>query len=344
MAVRLRDVAERAGVSVKTASNVINDYPHIKPATRKRVEEAIRELRYRPNESARQLKHGRGGFLALAVPQMESPYFAEVAAKISAEATRQGYIMLLDATGADPEAERTVLDGVRSHVIDGLIFSPLALSAAEIADRNDDLPMVLLGERAVPAGHDHVAVDSVAAARAMTEHLLALGRRRIAAIGRESQEGTASVRLLGYRQALEAAGVAYDPSLVIGVAHYERADGWAAMRTLLARDDPPDAVFCFNDLMAIGALRACADAGVPVPGQVAVAGFDDITEGRFATPRLTTVAADLDVLAREALRLLLRRVNGADASAERVAVPWRIEVRESTAGSDSSDSQRAIAR
>ena len=115
------------------------------------------------------------------------------------------------------------------------------------------------------------------------------------------------------------------------MAHYERADGWTAMRALLALDDPPDAVFCFNDLMAIGALRACADAGVSVPGQVAVAGFDDITEGRFANPRLTTVAADLDVLAREALRLLLRRVNGADATAERVAVPWRIEVRESTA-------------
>ena len=344
MAVRLRDVAERAGVSVKTASNVINDYPHIKPATRKRVEEAIRELRYRPNISARQLKFGRAGFLALAVPQMDAPYFAEVAARISAEATRQGYILLLDATGADPEAERTVLDGVRSHVIDGLIFSPLALSAEEIAERNDDLPMVLLGERAVPPGHDHVAVDSVAAARAMTEHLLALGRRRIAVIGWESQQGTASVRLLGYQQALAAAGVAPDPGLVVGVAHYERADGWTAMRMLLALDDPPDAVFCFNDLMAIGALRACADAGVSVPGQVAVAGFDDITEGRFANPRLTTVAADLDVLAREALRLLLRRVNGADATAERVAVPWRIEVRESTVGSDLSESQRAIAR
>ena len=103
MAVRLRDVAELAGVSVKTASNVINDYPHIKPSTRERVEAAIAELRYRPNESARQLKHGRSGFLALAVPQMDAPYFAELASRLSAEAARLGYILLIDTTGADPE-------------------------------------------------------------------------------------------------------------------------------------------------------------------------------------------------------------------------------------------------
>lgn len=332
MAVRLRDVAERAGVSVKTASNVINNYPHIKPSTRERVEIAIRELRYRPNESARQLKHGRSGFLALAVPQMDAPYFAELASRLSVEATRLGYILLLDVTGASPEAERTVLDGVRSHVIDGLIFSPLALSSREIAARADDLPMVLLGERAVPRGYDHVAVDSVVAARAMTRHLLDLGRRRVGAIGRESFRGTASVRLKGYKQALAEAGIAYDPRLVKGVAHYQRSDGKAAMSELLALDEPPDAVFCFNDLMAIGALRACAEAGIDVPGEVAVAGFDDIAEGHFSTPTLTTVAADIEVLTHEAIRLLLRRIHGAAEPPEYPAIPWWLQLRESTMG------------
>ncbi len=332
MPARLKDVAELAGVSVKTASNVVNNYPHIKPATRARVEAAIRELRYRPNESARQLKYGRAGFLALAVPQMESPYFGELSARITGHAARLGYLMLLEATRAEAGAEQQVLDGMRSHVIDGLIFSPLALTADEIANRADDLPMVLLGERAVPPGFDHVAVDSVAAAQAVTEHLIAIGRRRIAAIGRESVEGTASVRLQGYRQALEQAGIAYDPDLVVGVARYERADGRAAMASLLARPEPPDAVFCFNDLMAIGALRACADAGVSVPGQVAVAGFDDIAEGQFYNPTLTTIAADLDVLSQEALRLLLLRVGGDLSAPVSVTVPWTLRVRESTAG------------
>jgi DNA-binding LacI/PurR family transcriptional regulator len=332
VASRLKDVAERAGVSVKTASNVINDYPHVKASTRARVEAAIRELHYRPNISARQLKHGRAGFLALAVPQMESPYFAELAAKLNQEAARRGYILLLENTRADLATERLVLEGMRSHIIDGVIFSPLALSAEELAARPDDLPMVLLGERAVPDGYDHVAVDSVAAARAMTTHLISLGRRRVAAIGRESVAGTASVRLDGYRQALVAAGLPYRPDLVVGVERYQREDGRRAMEYLLALPEPPDAVFCFNDLMAVGALRACSQLSVDVPGQVAIAGFDDIAEGRFHTPSLTSVAADLEVLSQEAFRLLIKRVERTEAQPESVRVPWTLKIRESTAG------------
>ncbi len=282
MAARLRDVAERAGVSVKTASNVLNHHPHVKASTRERVEAAMAELHYRPNLSARSLKHGRAGFLALAVPAMDSPYFAELAARITEEAAALGFIVLLDVTGGDADAERVVLEGMRSHVIDGVIFSPLALSADEIGRRADSLPMVLLGERPVPTGFDHIAVNSVAAARAATEHLVAQGRRRIAAVGRESVRGTASARLRGYRQALKAAGLTYDTDLVIGVPHFERADGHAAMQQLLDLPEPPDAVFCFNDLMAIGALRACVEAGVRVPEEVAIVGFDDIAE--TATP------------------------------------------------------------
>ena len=311
MAARLRDVAELAGVSVKTASNVINHYPHVKPSTRERVEAAVKQLRYRPNESARQLKYGRSGFLAVAVPQLDAPYFAELATRLSAEAGRRGYIMLLDITGADPDAERVVLDGVRSHVIDGIIFSPLTVSAEEVAARSEDQPMVLLGERVISPTCDHVAVDSIAAAHAMTSHLIATGRRRVAAIGRESLAGTASVRLEGYRQALADAGLPYDPELVIGVTEYSRPAGRAAMRALLRLDERPDAVFCFNDLMAVGALTACADAGVDVPADIAVGGFDDIPECEYVTPTLTTVSADLDVLATRALDLLLARVGAA---------------------------------
>lgn len=332
MVARLRDVAERAGVSVKTASNVVNNYPHVKPSTRAKVEQAIAELHYRPNLSARRLKHGRAGFLALAVPQLDAPYFAELAAHVSAEATRRGYILLLDVTGAEAAAEQLVLEGMRSHVIDGVIFSPLALSAEQIAARSDELPMVLLGERGVPEGYDHVAVDSVAAARAVTEHLLSCGRTRVAAIGRESAAGTASVRLEGYQQALAAAGLAVDPDLVIGVPHYEREDGRRAMLELLSRPDPPDAVFCFNDLMAVGAMRACAEAGVRVPEDVAIAGFDDIPEGRYSTPTLTTVSPDLTVLSESALSLLLDRIEGGEGTAREVSVPWRLVIRESTAG------------
>lgn len=332
MAVRLRDVAERAGVSLKTASNVLNNYEHVKASTREKVARAIAELGYRPNLSARQLKYGRSGFLALALPHLDSPYFSELASMFSHAAVAEGFIPLLDITNADIEAERLVLSGVQSHMIDAVVFSPLTLTAEEIASRQDTVPMVLLGERAVPTGYHHVAVDSVAAAQAVTEHLLGLGRTRIAAIGRESAQGTASVRLDGYLAAVREAGLPDDEALIVGVPNYERAAGYAAMQQLLALPEPPDAVFCFNDLLAIGAMRACADAGVRVPDDVAVAGFDDIAEGRYAVPRLTTVRPDMGQLVGEVLRLLKGLIERTAGDVEDVTIGWTLEVRESTVG------------
>lgn len=332
MAVRLRDVAQRAGVSVRTVSNVVNGAPHVRPATRDKVQAAIQDLGYRPNLSARQLKYGRSGFLALAIPQIDSPYFAELAQQFTQAAAEHGFIALMDVTGGSPEQERLVMSGMQSHMVDGVVFSPLAVKAADFANRRDQTPMVLLGERAVPDGYDHVAVNSVAASRAVVEHLLQQGRRRIAVIGYEAFDGTASVRSQGYREAMTAAGVPIPPEYVVGVAAYGRAEGREAMRQLLALPERPDAVFCFNDLMAIGALAACREAGVAVPEQIAVAGFDDIAEAGFAEPPLTTVRPDMETLTREAVRLLVARIDGSrdGDGPQRVEIGWSLQVRGST--------------
>ncbi len=333
MAVRLRDVAERAGVSVRTASNVVNEFPHVKASTRTKVQAAIDELGYRPNLSARQLKYGRSGFLTLAVPQIASPYFAELAQTFTEAAAELGYIALMDVTGGSVEQEKLVMSGVQSHMVDGVVFSPLSVKAEDFLDRRDSTPMVLLGERAVPEGYDHVAVDSVAASRTMTDHLLAAGRRRIGVIGYETFDGTASVRIQGYRQALEAAGIDFDDDLALGVHEYTREEGFSAMQRLLALPQPPDAVFCFNDLMAIGALAACRRGGVAVPADVAVAGFDGIAESAFSEPPLTTIEPDVGALTREALRLLIERIEGTVPDEARdVEVPWRLVQRASTTG------------
>lgn len=334
MAVRLRDVAEAAGVSVRTVSNVVNDAPHVSPATREKVQAAITELGYRPNLSARQLKYGRSGFLALAIPQIDSPYFAELAQQFTKAAAEAGFIALLDVTGGAVDQERLVMSGMQSHMVDGVVFSPLSVKAEDFAGRRDETPMVLLGERAVPQGYDHVAVDSAAASRAVVRHLLDLDRRRIAVIGYEAFDGTASVRLQGYREAMAEAGLEVDEELVIGVAAYGRNQGRQAMRHLLQLSTPPDAVFCFNDLMAIGALAACREAGVAVPGQIAVAGFDDIAEASFSEPPLTTVSPDVEQLTRSAVQLLVARIDGS-RDGEGPAAPqvaWRLEVRGSTVG------------
>ncbi|GIJ49302.1 LacI family transcriptional regulator [Virgisporangium aliadipatigenens] len=330
---RLKDVAERAGVSVKTVSNVVNGYAHVRPDTRARVLEAIELLGYRPNLNARNLRRGRTGVIALAVPELDLPYFAELARHVVAAAARHDWTVLIDQTGGDPTREREVASGIRDHMIDGLVFSPLALTGADLAAVHPT-PMVLVGERVDHAGADHVAVDNVAAAHDMTAHLIGTGRRRVAAIGAQhTVEGvTARLRLAGYTAALEAAGLPVDPTLIAPATHWHRADGAAAMRALLESGARPDAVFCFNDTLALGALRALHDAGLRVPDDVAVAGFDDIEDGRYSVPTLSTVAPDKADLAALAVDLLAARIAAPDGAppGERT-VPHTLHVRESTA-------------
>ncbi|WFE62487.1 LacI family DNA-binding transcriptional regulator [Micromonospora sp. WMMD714] len=328
----LKDVAERAGVSVKTVSNVVNGYQHVRPDTRARVEAAIAELRYRPNLSARNLRKGRTGVIALAVPELDIPYFAELARHVVAAAADHGWTVLIDQTGGGPERERVAAAGIGDHMIDGLIFSPLSLTAEDLTGL-DGMPMVLLGERADHGTADHVVIDNVTAAREMTAHLVGLGRRRIAAVGAQhTPEGAgARLRLAGYTAALTEAGLGYDERLVAATPAWHRADGAAAMRHLLASGARPDAVFCFNDTLALGALRALHEAGLRIPADVAVAGFDDIEDGRFSVPTLTTVAPDKERIARLAVDLLAGRLAGdRDAPARELTAPHRLTPREST--------------
>jgi DNA-binding LacI/PurR family transcriptional regulator len=331
---RLKDVAERAGVSVKTVSNVVNGYVHVRPDTRARVMEAIAALDYRPNISARNLRGGRTGIIALAVPDFDIPYFAELAKYVVNAAARHGWTVLIDQTNGDPEQERLVASGIRDHMIDGLIFSPLTLAGADLDAGAKATPMVLLGERVAHGPADHVAIDNVAAARDVTAHLVGLGRRRIAAIGAQhtAEAATARLRLAGYGEALRTAGLEHDEALIAPALAWHRADGAEAMSALLAAGARPDAVVCFNDTLALGAMRALHDAGLRVPDDVAVAGFDDIEDGRFSVPTLTTVAPDKADLARIAVDLLAARLTAAEGMPpSEQTVPHRLIPRESTA-------------
>ena len=328
----LKDVAALAGVSIKTVSNVVNGYVHVAPDTRSRVQDAIDRLGYIPNVAARQLRSGRSGVIALALPELQSPYFAEMAGLIVQAAERRSWTVLIDQTDGQADRERNLVAGLRRHAIDGVIFSPLALTGDELA-RSDGSPMVLLGERVSHGPADHVAIDNLAAAAEATGHLAALGRRRIAAIGAQDQPSavTAHLRLAGYRRALAEAGLPIDETLVVPAEQFHRADGAAAMERLLDLPEPPDAVFCFNDLLALGALRTLLRRGHKVPDDVAVAGFDDIEDGRFSTPTLTTVAPDTARIAEIAVDLLAERIGQTAEPPREVRVPHRLVVRESTA-------------
>nr|WP_240934337.1 LacI family DNA-binding transcriptional regulator [Cellulomonas sp. IC4_254] len=326
----MRDVAARAGVSFKTVSNVVNGHPHVSEVTRARVLAAIELLGYRPNATARSLRHGRSGILALAVPELTSPYFAALASATGRAAKEHGRVLVIEETRGDLEGERVALVDLTSRLVDGVILSPLVTPREAVVRRIGRTPVVMLGEHRYDVGTDHVAMDSVRAARELTEHLLATGRRRIAVLGRQRPGSTGGERWRGHVEALAAAGLVPDRALVPRVRAYRRADGVRAVQELLDAGARPDAVLCFNDLLALGAWHALRTAGLAVPGDVAVAGFDDVEESRYAG--LTSVAPDLGLLADEAVRLLVRRVEHPDAEPAQVEVPFRVRVRASTGG------------
>ncbi|MGO4678297.1 LacI family DNA-binding transcriptional regulator [Microbacterium sp. 2MCAF23] len=332
MAVTLHDVARIAGVSIKTVSNVINDYPHIRPATKQRVEDAIAELGYTPNLTARNLRSGRTGAIALALPDLGLAYFAELAASVIAAAEASGVSVLVEQTGADPARERELLRSPRLKLTDGLIFSPLGLGQEDAAALQVPYPMVLLGERIFDGPTDHVTMRNVEAARAATAYLLASGRRRIAVIGAHEGEvvGSAALRLQGYREALEEAGIGFDEDLIGYTTFWHRANGALTMRDVLARGVAFDAVFGLNDTLALGAMRVLQEAGRRVPDDVAVIGFDDLDEAEYSIPSLTTVDPGREWIAKTAVDALLERISGELDQAPRLLLAdFRIRERES---------------
>ncbi|MER5256963.1 LacI family DNA-binding transcriptional regulator [Streptomyces sp. NPDC002855] len=330
---RLKDVAERAGVSIKTVSNVVRGETKVADRTRERVLRAIADLDYQPNASARHLRTGRSGIIALAVPELVAPYFAELAAQVIAAAKKRGCTVLIEDTGGSADEELRIACGLSDPLIDGVLLSPLRLDEQVLAARERRVPLVLLGEQSYEIPADHVLIDNSAAAREATDHLLSLGRRRIAVIGQPSGPAHATTvqRMHGYLTALHAARVPHDPQLAPDTRAFTRAEGASAMRALLALGDPPDAVFCFNDLLASGALRVAHEHGLRVPQDLAVVGFDDVEESRYSVPSLTTVSPDKRGIAELAVDALLRRIDaGAMAPHTRLTADYELVVREST--------------
>ena len=334
MTVHLKDIAAYTGFSAKTVSNVINgNYARVSVKTRAEILEAIEKLSYQPDIAARYLRKAHVGVIALAIPYLANPYFAEVADAITAAAAEHSYTVLLDCTEGKRENELLLVKGLRPHLIDGLIVDAQSLTTEDLQPEEIKKPIVLLGERFFGAPYDHVIIDNVAAAHLATSHLLGLGRQRIAAIGmfEHGRSEAPALRLQGFLQALREAGQEIDPALLVPVDLWSRADGAEAMRKLLSLKHPPDAVFCFNDLLALGAMSVLHEAGLHIPGDVAVVGIDDIEDGRYATPTLTTIAPDKEEISRLAVSLLLERIKGTrQQPPEQIAVPFHLRVRKST--------------
>ena len=336
----LRDVAELAGVSIKTVSNVVNDYPHVRPSTREKVRAAVLQVGYRPQVAAQQLRTGASGMFTLALPSLHFSYFSDLAQVFLDEAQRRGQTVLVHSTAAGREEEATVLGGFKRVLGDGVIFNPLQLTEAEFATMERTAqPTVFIGEHLpeqLPSGSDYVRIDNVRAAYDATAHLLAAGRRRLAFIGAIDTSlglqphSSGSMRRDGFLAALRDHDLPADRSAVQTVEDWHRPDGFAGAEALLRRFPEVDGIVCGNDDLAIGLLAKLRLLDRRVPEEIAVIGYDDTPDAPFASPPLSTISPDKRVLAATALDLLAERISGHDGPPRTVTVPYSLVVREST--------------
>lgn len=331
--VTIQDVARAAGVSPMTVSHVINAHPHVKDSTRERVLHAIDKLDYRVNVAARNLRTGRTGTIGLAVPEVDRPYFGQLAAEIITAAARRGFRVVVEQTGASRETELDALVLSRNRMYDGLILSTVGLGPADTELLRVDYPVVILGERIFEGPVDHVAMPNVEGASAATLHLIEQGARRIVMLDGAANDDVnmSSLRFQGYRQALADAGIAFDGGLLVELDEFTMQSGAAAVHDLVTRGIPFDAIFCVTDTVAIGVLRGLASEGIRVPDEVMVIGFDNIRESEFTVPSLSSVDPDHTTMAEKAVSLLMNRIErGSGASREEYVSGFHVVKREST--------------
>jgi LacI family transcriptional regulator len=330
--VTMADVARRAGVSTATVSHVLNNTRAVSEDTRAAVLAAVEETEYTPNTVARSLATSRTTTLGLVLSAISNPYFGELLSAAERAASAAGYTLLLVDPHEDPDYERTVVARLHHHRVDGVVLAPSAHpdAALEYLARQE-VPTVLL-DRLIPRGPaarlDQVGSENRSATATLTAHLVEHGHRRIALVAGLAGLATTEERRAGFVHALDAAGIPRDPELeVSGESATEPAR--TAMAGLLARPEPPTAVVVGNNSMTSGVIAALRDAGARVPDDVAVVAFDDFAWADLFAPRLTVMAQPFAQIAGEAVRLLLRRREQADAPVEVLRLPPSFVVRES---------------
>lgn len=331
----LETIAHRCGVSRSTVSRVINNSPNVRPEVRERVLQVLKETNFQPNLAARSLAAGATHILGLVIPIGVShlfvdPYMPLLIQGISAECNARDYSVMLWL--ADPEYERRMIAQIlHSGLIDGVIVSSQLVGDPLIDALVDHhFPFVVVGRVATPRPVYSVDVDNIAGACRAAEHLLSLGRSRLATITGPSGSPASADRLEGYYEALRRNGLDMHPEWV-DAGNFTQEGGYEAMRRLL--EHQPDAVFAASDAMAQGALRAITEAGLRVPQDVALAGFDDMPFAAHMNPPLTTIHQPIELMGSMAVNLLLERLHAPDADQpERVLLPTELIVRESSRG------------
>jgi LacI family transcriptional regulator len=336
MAVRLKDIAEDLGVSLVTVSKVLREKPGVGDVTRKRVLKRVRELNYRPNMLARSLASGKSYTIGLIVPDLVHTFFAELAKGVSAGLRKQGYQLLLASAEEEPELERQEIEHLLARGVDALLVASCQNSAGGFKSLlKAKIPYVLIDRFLPKLNGNFVGTDDIAAGRVATEHLIHLGKKRIAHIGGELIS-TSVDRLNGYKEALAANDLPFRRELVSIRSRLEEAGveiGSHAMTDLLKLNKIPDAVFCYNDLTAVGAIRCLRANRLRVPEDVAVIGCGNLRLSEYLEVPLSTIDQSTQRQGEEAaglaLSLLDRKSKG---KGKHLLVEPKLIARESTIG------------
>jgi LacI family transcriptional regulator len=331
--VTLKDIAQTLNVSVMTVSKVMRNRPGVKQETRNRVLAKAKQLNYRPNLTARGLVTGQSRQVGIIVPTLLHPFFAEVLEALSSTLMRAGYALMISSSMEDPAVEEATIEQHLGHRLDGLIIASCSASTAKFKQlKEQGVPFVLIDRYFPGFKTNYVGVDDVAVGRIATEHLIAMGCKRIAHI-RGLQFTTGLGRFAGYKLALKKHGIKFDPRLV---SPYVTADGkdwqqsYDAMRTMLAGDQP-DGVFCYNDPIAIAAVDVALEAGLRIPEDIAFVGCDNLHYDDSLKAPLTSIDHHSDLIGVRAAELLLNLLKAKKPSApRRVVLEPTLVVRQSS--------------
>jgi LacI family transcriptional regulator len=307
----IRTVADLAGVSTATVSHVINDTRAVSAPLTARVLDAMEQLHYHPDVVARSLRRRETLTLGLLVPSVEIPFFAVVAREVEAAASDLGYSVILCNSGWSLDRERQYINNLLARRVDGLLCISMDMTAQHIAPLlRRNTPVVLFDEGTMPGIElDAVEIDNFQGAYDATIHLLGLGHRRIGCVAGIGNSPLNDARIHGYQQALDQAGVAFDPQFLVE-GDYSAQSGLAHGRTLLDSPAPPTAVFAFNDLMAMGVMQAAHERGLHIPTDLAVIGFDGLPLTAFTSPPLSTVEQPVAAMSVAAIGMLLDHIRG----------------------------------
>lgn len=329
MGVTIKDVARLAGVSVATVSRALNASGPVNVDTRDRIVRAAGTLRFAPNGAARSLSRRESRVFGVILPDLYGEFFSELLRGVDQEAQRSGYALLVSSSHHDSRGVESAVRSMRGRVDGLIVMAPDVPATALAAALPEDVPVVLLNAKTLPAAGACVTVDNEGGATAVVRHLLALGHREFAFVAGPRRNADAQARLRGYRMALRNGGLPHCGDRVAR-GDFTEDGGWRAARALFAGNSrPPTALFAANDAMAVGALASLREAGISVPEQVSVVGFDDIPIARYTNPPLTTVHVAIDILGARAAALLRRALAERTATSRREVVPAELVVRHS---------------